>query len=64
MVGVVSVLAGLGLFALAGPLAEHLWHEPRLLFLLRVISIAVPFLALENIIVYATQGFKDMKYGV
>jgi O-antigen/teichoic acid export membrane protein len=59
-----GVLMGLGLFALAGPIAECLWHEPRLLLLLRVVGLAVPFLALGDIVVSATQGFKDMRYGV
>lgn len=61
---IVSVLAGVGLFALAGPIAERLFHEPRLTSLLRLASLIVPFLTLSDIIAAATRGFKKMQYTV
>jgi O-antigen/teichoic acid export membrane protein len=62
LVAVVSLLMAGGLFALAGPIAEQLFHEPKLAPLLRVISLVVPFLALSRVIASATRGFKRMQY--
>jgi O-antigen/teichoic acid export membrane protein len=59
---VASVLIGIGLFALADPIAEQLFHAPRLSPLLQVISLAVPFLTLSSILAAATRGFKKMQY--
>ncbi len=59
---IASVLTGVGLFALADPVAEHIFHEPRLAALLRVISLVVPFLALGNLVAAMTRGFKKMQY--
>ena len=59
---IVSVSAGVGLFALAGPIAEHVFREPRLVPLLRMISLAVPFFALGEAASAATRGFKKMQY--
>jgi len=60
----VSLFIGIGLFVLADPIAEQLFHESRLASLLRVISLVVPFLTLNDIIAAATRGFKKMEYGV
>lgn len=59
-----SVLMAAGLFALAEPIAGRLFHEPSLAYLLRVMSITVPFLTLSEILAYSTRGFKKMGYGV
>jgi O-antigen/teichoic acid export membrane protein len=61
---ILSVLMGGGLYALAGPIAERLFHEPRLASLLRLGSLIVPFLTLSDIIAAATRGFKKMQYTV
>jgi O-antigen/teichoic acid export membrane protein len=64
LTSIVSVSMGIGLFVLADPIAEHVFHESRLVPLLRVISLVVPFSALSSIVAAATQGFKKMHYAV
>jgi O-antigen/teichoic acid export membrane protein len=61
---IASLLIGAGLFALATPIAEHLFHEPRLVPLLRLASLIVPFLALTNALMFATRGFGKMQFAV
>jgi len=57
-----SVLWGICLYVGASPIAERLFHEPRLASLLRLVSLVVPFLTLVDIVAAATQGFKKMQY--
>lgn len=57
-----SLLIGAGLYALATPLALHLFHEPRLVPLLRLASLIVPFLTLSRVLASATRGFNKMQY--
>jgi O-antigen/teichoic acid export membrane protein len=64
LTAIVSALTGIGLFVVADPVAEGLFHEPELVPLLRVISLIVPFLALGSVIAAATRGFKKMQYTV
>jgi len=64
LTAIVSMLIGIGLFVLADPIAEQMFHEPELAPLLRVVSPIVPFLALCNTIAAATRGFKKMQYTV
>jgi O-antigen/teichoic acid export membrane protein len=59
---VLSVLIGGGLYILANPIAEQLFHEPTLAPLLRLISLVVPLLTLSDILAGATRGFKKMQY--
>lgn len=59
---ILSVLLSAGLFILAEPIAQGIFHEPRLAPLLRVAGLIVPFLTLSNTIAAATQGFKRMQY--
>lgn len=59
-----SMLLGVGLYTLAGPIAERLFHEPRLVPLLRLASLIIPFLTLNDIIAAATRGFNKMQYMV
>jgi O-antigen/teichoic acid export membrane protein len=61
---ILSVSMGIGLFVLADPIAERVFHESRLVPLLRVMSLVVPFLALSSIVAAATRGFKKMQYTV
>jgi len=60
----VSLLTAGGLFACADPVARLVFHEPRLIPLLRLAALAIPFgvwgLAAESV----TQGFKRMQYKV
>lgn len=68
--GVTAVLGvsfGVGLYTFAQPIAERLSFKdpeliPSLASLLRLVSVIVPFLALNIIIAAATQGFKKMQY--
>lgn len=59
---IVSVFMGISLFTLANPIAVQLFHEPRLVPLLRLASLAVPILTLIEVMAAATQGFKKMQY--
>jgi O-antigen/teichoic acid export membrane protein len=59
-----SLLAGAGLYILAEPMANQLFNEPRLVPLLRLVSIAVPIFNLGDMAAAATRGFKNMKYTV
>jgi O-antigen/teichoic acid export membrane protein len=61
---IMGLLIGIALYALATPIAEQLFHEPRLVPLLRLASLVVPLLALDNILAAATRGFKKMQYTV
>jgi len=60
----VSVLTGVGLFALAYPVADQIFHDPRLTPLLQLVSLSVPFLTLSDALVGAVRGFKNMEYPV
>jgi O-antigen/teichoic acid export membrane protein len=64
LAGTISLFMAGGVFALADPLAERLFHEPSLAPLLRVASVAIPLGALITAAVAATQGFKQMQYKV
>ena len=57
-----SVLAGLGLYFFAEPVAVDIFHEPQLVELLRVFGIIVPFLSLSNVLADIARGFKRMDY--
>ena len=59
---ILGVLVAISLYVLADPIAEQLFHEPRLAPLLRLLSPMVPLLSLNNIVAAATQGFKKMQY--
>lgn len=55
-----SLVISTGLFALAYPIAQTIFHEPRLAPLLQVASLVVPFLTLSDVLAGATRGFKNM----
>ena len=57
-----SVVISTGLFALAYPIAEQTFHEPRLAPLLQLASIIVPLLTLSETLAGASRGFKRMEY--
>jgi len=61
---ILGAIVGVSLYALAEPVAERLFDEPRLVPLLRLASLAIPILALSNIAAAATRGFKNMHYTV
>jgi O-antigen/teichoic acid export membrane protein len=59
----VGVLLAIGLYLLAEPIANHIFHEPQLAPLVRLASVFVPILALSDGLVGSTEGFKKMQYG-
>lgn len=61
---VMSLMLGAGLAMLATPIAEGIFHEPRLAPLLQLAGFAVPSLTLIEMIASATRGFKNMHYTV
>ncbi|MEJ2733062.1 MAG: oligosaccharide flippase family protein, partial [Anaerolineae bacterium] len=64
LTSIASVIVGIGLFALAAPIAERLFDEPRLIPLLRLGSLMLPFATVSTQLSAATQGFKAMQYRV
>lgn len=61
---IASLLVGIALFVLATPIAEELFDEPRLVPLLRLGGLMIPFLAMGNALAAATRGFNKMQYTV
>lgn len=59
-----GLLAGIVLFVFANPLAETVFHEPRLGLLLRIAAVAVFAGTLSAVAIATTQGFKQMQYKV
>jgi O-antigen/teichoic acid export membrane protein len=59
---ILGVLMAAGLYVLAEPIAERLFHEPRLTPLLRLLCPIVPLVAMNDIVAAATRGFKKMQY--
>jgi O-antigen/teichoic acid export membrane protein len=64
LTSIASMVVGIGLFALAAPIAERLFDEPRLIPLLRLGSLMLPFATVSTQLSAATQGFKAMQYRV
>jgi O-antigen/teichoic acid export membrane protein len=50
------------MFVAAQPIAEGIFHEPRLTHLLRLLAIIVPFLSLSNVLAGTARGFGRMDY--
>jgi O-antigen/teichoic acid export membrane protein len=61
---IVSVLFGASLYFLAESIAVNLFHEPKLIPLLQLVSLVVPFFSLSEMIAASTRGFKNMHYTV
>ncbi len=55
-----SVLTGTLLYAFAFQIADHLFGEPRIVFLLKIASLIIPFLTLSEVLVWALRGFRRM----
>lgn len=62
--GLLSLGLGVGLYALAGPVAEGIFHEPAMIPLLRLAGLLVPCLTLMEVLAAATRGFKIQHYTV
>ncbi len=59
---ILSTVAGAALFISAPALAEGLMDKPRLTGMLRLLSLAMPLIALTTIILGVTRAHKVMKY--
>ncbi|MFB3903772.1 MAG: oligosaccharide flippase family protein [Acidobacteriota bacterium] len=59
-----ATVAGLVLFSASNYLAVEVFHDKRLAHLFRIASIVVPFLAINDLLCGATQGFKNFHYTV
>ena len=59
-----SVLTNIGLFLLAYPIADQVFHDVRMAPLLQVVSIFASFSALSDVLIGAVRGFKNMQYPV
>ncbi len=59
-----SVLTNIGLFLLAYPIAEQIFHDVRMVPLLQIVSIFASFSALSDVLIGAVRGFKNMRYPV
>jgi O-antigen/teichoic acid export membrane protein len=59
-----GILTGAGLYVLAEPIAEQVFQEPRLVPLLQLLSLVLPFMTLSSVLVGTAHGFKKMEYSV
>jgi len=59
-----GLLMGAVLLLAAQPIAEGLFHEPRLESLLRLFAVIVPFLTVSNVLAGVTRGFRKMHHVV
>lgn len=61
---VVGAIAGVFVYIFADPLAEHVFHEPRLVPLLHIVAFMIIFGVLSYVTASALQGFKQLRYRV
>lgn len=61
LIGLSSVITGLLLFMLAPFLANNLFNEPRALWPIRMVAIAIPFQAFTNVLNNYSEAMGDMK---
>ena len=59
-----SVLTNIGLYLLAYPIADQIFHDVRMAPLLQIVSIFASFSALSDVLIGAVRGFKNMHYPV
>jgi len=59
-----SLLCGLALFFLAGPIANAIYGEPQLVSLLQLGGLMVPLAVLNDMLIGASRGFKRMHFSV
>jgi O-antigen/teichoic acid export membrane protein len=58
----VGLVVGAFMFVAAGPIADGIFHEPRLAHLLRLLAIIVPCLTMSNVLAGTARGFGRMDY--
>jgi O-antigen/teichoic acid export membrane protein len=61
---IASVLAGSGLFIFAKPIAMMIFNELRLVPVLEVVAVALPFGTLVSMLTAAIRGFNQLQYNV
>ena len=59
-----STIVSIGVFALAYPVSEQVFHDIRLAPLLQLASVIIPFSAMGDALTGAVRGFKNMRYPV
>jgi len=59
-----SVISCIGLFCLSQVLAHQIFNKPNLMPVLKILSLALPFLALSKVLSACLQGIKLIKYKV
>jgi O-antigen/teichoic acid export membrane protein len=57
-----GIAMGALLYFAAEPIAEGIFHEPRLAQLLQLVAVVVPFLTISNVLAGAARGFRRMDY--
>ena len=62
--GLFSLLLSIGLFILAEPLATTLFHDPRMVPLLQIVSLLIPLDTLASMAYVITISFKQPRYSV
>lgn len=60
----ISVFTGVGLFALAYPVADVIFQDVRLVPLLQIAGLVIPTITLSDVLVGAIRGFKNMHFPV
>ena len=61
LAGAGLAVLGVGLFVLAGPVAREVFHDEDLVPLLRLTAVMAPVVGMRQVLVYATQAFKEMR---
>ncbi|MEX0984527.1 MAG: oligosaccharide flippase family protein [Actinomycetota bacterium] len=61
LAGVGLALLGAGLFLAAGPVARSVFHDAGLEPLVRLTAVMAPVVGMRQVLVYATQAFKEMR---
>lgn len=59
-----SFLIGVVLYWSAGFLSTSLFHKPDLAYIIRIVVITIPLMALINIVIYAFIGYKELRYNI
>jgi O-antigen/teichoic acid export membrane protein len=57
-----GIAMGALLYFAAEPIADGIFHEPRLAQLLQLVAVVVPFLTVSNVLAGAARGFRRMDY--
>ncbi len=61
---IIGVFTGVGLFALAYPIADIVFNDMRLVPLLQIAGLVIPSITTSDVLVGAIRGFKNMHFPV